>query len=137
MRYLSAFTIALLMLIPSSVSKADPPPTPTQVMYSRADLLDRLGPKSYTVDSTLFENFSFDPQIGNAFIDSGSWFNTFMSVLNGAGVGTFLLFLASIVVIVFWLSKQLTALAHKRQISMLENNARATYTEYKSWRRRR
>jgi len=82
------FTLLALLLIPLSITQVDAvTPTPTQVTYSRSDLLSKLAAKPYTItDMNL--NWGSPGDLG---ADGGSWFLTFENIWSDTGGRLFFL----------------------------------------------
>lgn len=92
MKYLyGASTILLLLtllLIPMSADQVSAStPTPTQVMYSKSDLLSKLAAKPYTI-TNLSLNYGSPGDVG---ADGGSWFLTFQNIWSDTGAREFIL----------------------------------------------
>jgi len=84
----TVLTLLGLMLIPLSVTQVSAlTPTPTQVTYSKSDLLSKLAAKPYTItDMNL--NYGSPGDLG---ADGGSWFLTFQNIWSDTNALSFIL----------------------------------------------
>lgn len=88
-RTYAAITLLLLFtlaVLPGQQVNATTP-TPTQVMYNRSDLLAKLAPKSYTINSMNL-NYGSPADVG---AQGGSWFLTVQNILSDSGARVFIL----------------------------------------------
>lgn len=124
--------VLTILIFPTSIAQATTPtPVPTsEPMYSRTDLLAKIAPKPYSI-TPMFEDLDMITKVTDTTLDGTSWGLTFISILNAAGVQTFLIGLVILLMLVFWLRKTLVEKMNKREMSPAEVQFRAARDQFR------
>lgn len=110
-----------------------PQPIPTQRSYTASDLLTRMAPRSFTVTNIDGLGPSETGQIAAGLgADSVSWYLTILDIVRYAGGIPFILFVAFMVFVPFWIIKKMRQLSVDSTPRALEQSKKELRKEFKS-----